>query len=130
MAALLAEAVGADVGVAGQVLGRGEERGQRAHLLALGEHAVADGHERVLHDVLGAVLEVGRRVAGVRAGHADARARLVEAALELGHEEQVGELGLPVGAPARVAAALPVEVVEVDRAHAVRARGDDDHAVA
>src|SRR6185503_13685789 len=80
---LLAQAVRADVGVAGQVLGRREQRRQRPHRLALGHHAVADGHERVLDDVLGAVLEIGRRVAGVRAGRADARARVDEAALEL-----------------------------------------------
>ena len=67
-------------------------------------------------DVLGAALQVGRGVAGVGGERADGRARLVEPALELEREEQVGELGLPVGAPARVAAALPVEVVEVDRA--------------
>src|SRR4051812_13572601 len=80
--ALLAQAVGADVGVAGQILGRREERGQRAHLLTLGPDPVADGQERVLDHVLGAVLEVRRRIAGVRAGHANARPRVVEAALE------------------------------------------------
>src|SRR3954469_21437491 len=81
--ALLDQAVGADVGVAGQILGRREERGQRPHLLTLGPGPVADGQERVVDDVLGAVLEVGRGPAGVRRGHANARAGLVEAALEL-----------------------------------------------
>ena len=56
------------------------------------------------------------------------RAGRLEAALQLGHEQQVGELGLPVGAVALVAA-LPIEVVEPDPADAVRAGRDDDDAV-
>ena len=47
VAALLLEAVRPDEAVAGQVLRRGVQRRQRAHVLALGEDAVADRHEDV-----------------------------------------------------------------------------------
>jgi hypothetical protein len=57
-------------------------------------------------------------------------ARLAQAPLELAREQEVGELGLAVGAPRLVAALLPIEVVEPDLAHAVRAGGDHDDAVA
>ena len=41
--------------------------------------------------------------------------------LQLGGEEQVGQLGLPVRAPAAVAPVLPVEVVQRDQAASVSA---------
>ena len=72
--------------------------------------------------VLRAALEVRRGVARVGGQRAHVGAGLGQAALELEGEEEVGELGLAVGAPALVAALLPVEVVEADLAHAVRAR--------
>ncbi len=80
-----------------------------------------------LHEPAAAVrLEVGRGVAGVGGHREHGRARLREAALQLGGEQQVGQLGLAVGRPAAVPPALPVEVVEVDPAGAVGAGGDRD----
>ena len=66
----------------------------------------------------------------MRGHRADVRAGLGQAALQLGREEQVGELGLAVGGPALVAAAVPVEVVEADLADPVRDRRDSDDALA
>ena len=97
---------------------------------ALGEDPVADRHQAVLERVAGAALQLGRGVARVRGDGADGRAGLGEPALELEHEQQVGELGLAVGGPALVGAPLPVEVLEVDLAHPVRAGGDLHDAVA
>ena len=58
-------------------------------------------------------LEVGGRVAGVRGEALDGRARRAQPPVELEREQQVGELRLPVGAPAEVAA-VAVQVVEGD----------------
>src|SRR3954451_19161127 len=112
VAALLAEPVRADVGAPGDVLGRGVERRQRAHLVALRDHLVADRYDGVLDRILRARLQVGRGVAGMRRDRADAGAGRGEPPLELEREEQVRELRLPVGAPALVGAPLPVEVVD------------------
>jgi len=57
----------------------------------------------------------------------DSRPAGPQAAVELQREQQVGELGLPVGAPARVAA-LGLEVVEVDAPHLVRVAAQRHHA--
>lgn len=51
----------------------------------------------------------------------------VQPALQFVGEQQVGQLGLPVGLPAAILAALPIEVVEVDDAQVVHiARHRDD----
>ena len=78
-----------------------------ALLAALREQPVADRHQAVLDRVAGAALQLGRGVAGVRGDGADRRAGLGEAALELEHEQQVGELGLAVGGPAAGRSAAP-----------------------
>ena len=114
VAALLAEAVRADVGAALEAgLGGGVERGQRAHLGALGDHRVADPSP-------GGRPAAARRTAGwsprSRGGRPalDGRARGAQPPVQLEREQQVGELRLPVGAPAEVVA-VAVQVVEGDR---------------
>jgi hypothetical protein len=64
----------------------------------------------------------------MRGDRAHGAARLRQAPLQLAGEEQVGQLGLAVDAPAVVAVALPVEVVEAHPADPVRARGDGHDA--
>ena len=130
VAALLLEAVGADEAVAGEVLRRGVQRREGAHVLALGEDAVSDGAQDVHQAAARPRLEVRGGVAGVHGHRADRRPGIGEAALELGREEEVRELRLAVRAPRVVGAALPVEVVEVDLADPVAGRGDGDDAVA
>src|SRR5437870_5361757 len=56
----------------------------------------------------------------------DDRAGGAQAAVKLEHEEQVRQLRLAVGAPTAVVA-LPLEVVEVDPARAVRAAAHSHH---
>src|SRR5829696_414003 len=111
VAALLEQAVGPDVGPAGQAgFGRGVERRQRAHLLALGDHEVAHPHHQLVDQRRAGELQVRGGVAGM-GGHAlDVRSPRTQAPIELEGEQQVGELRLAVGAPAEVAA-LVAEVV-------------------
>ncbi len=130
VAALLLEAVGADEAVAGEVLRRGVQRREGAHVLALGEDPVPDGAQDVHEAAARPRLEVRRGVARVDGHRPDRRSSLREAALELGREQQVRELRLAVRAPGVVGAALPVEVVEVDLADPVAGRGDRHDAVA
>ena len=127
--ALLAAPARPDVGTAGQLSGRrGVQGGQRAHVGALGEQAVADPHERLLVEAVGRCeLEVGARVPGV-GGQAQQRAgRRGGTALELEAEHQVGQLGLAVGAPPAVLP-LALQVVEVHRAAPVHRARHRDHA--
>ena len=112
-------------GIAGD---RGEQRRQRAAVLVLGDQPVAEHHDLLGDPVAAVELEVGRGVAGVRGGRQHDRTGGEQTALQLGGEQQVGELGLAVGTPRPVALALPVEIVEVDLAEAVGARGDGDDA--
>ena len=95
-------------------MGRRVERRQRAHLVALRDQHVADLHQRGLEGVARR-LQMGRGVAGVRGGAQQLAAGGGQAALELEHEEEVGELRLAVGRPLAVAA-LALQVVEVDAA--------------
>ncbi len=106
-----------------------EQRRPGALVAALGEQRLPIAISAVLERVAGAALQLRRGVARMRGDRADRRAGLGEAALELEHEQQVGQLGLAVGGPALVGAPLPVEVLEVDLAHPVRAGGDLDDAV-
>src|SRR5215208_2141921 len=76
VAAALLEAVGADVGVAGDVLARRVQRRPRALLVALRDQLVADPHADALEPAAGVALEVRRRVAGMRRDRADVRAGL------------------------------------------------------
>src|SRR5208282_6435954 len=55
------------------------------------------------------------------------RVRLVDSALQLRAEEQVCELALAVGVPLAIAV-LPAEIIEANRAHAMRSAADRDHA--
>ena len=110
---------GPDVGRAGHVLGGRVQRRQRAHRGRLRDDVVEQAHDLVL-DRLGVRLQARRGIAGVRGDAAQVGARGVEPALQLHHEQQVGELRLPVGHPALVVA-LGLEVAEVDAADAVRA---------
>ena len=123
------EAVRADEAVAGEVLRRGVQRRQGAHVLALGEEAVPDGPQDVHEAAARAATGGSWRRSRVDGHRADRRSRLGEAALELRREQEVRELRLAVGAPRVVGAALPVEVVEVDLADPVAGRGDRDDAV-
>jgi pimeloyl-ACP methyl ester carboxylesterase len=122
--ALLHEPAGPGEAVAGNVGHRRIQGRQRAAVLVLGDQAVAKRADDLEQPVLAVKLEVGCRVTRVSGVGQDARAGGRQPALKLGGEQQVGELGLPVGAPRLVGLALPVEVVEVDRAHAVACRGD------
>src|SRR5437588_810428 len=117
-AALLKEAAGTGEAVARHIGHRGVKRRQRATPLVLREQTVAYVAEQVEGSVLAVELQVRRRVARVGCHRQDSRARRRQPPLQLRREEQVGELGLAVGAPRDVALALPVEVIEIDRAHA------------
>jgi hypothetical protein len=98
-AALLHEAARSGEAVAGHVGGGGVQGRQGAALLVLGEQAVAHAGDGVHQSAPAVELQVGGRVAGVRGGGPDLRPGRVKPALELGREQQVGELGLPVGPP-------------------------------
>ena len=78
---------------------RGEQRRQCAHLVALGEDAVADRHDRVRSRFRCGSAGSSRRSRGARPPRGR-RAAPGQAALQLEREQQVGELGLPVGPPA------------------------------
>ncbi len=96
---------GPDVGAAGQAgLGRRVERRQRAHLLALGDHRVADLHDQPVEQRRRGELQVGRRVAGVgrhaldrssrrRAGGARAPARTAGWRASTGRRRASGSSG-------------------------------------
>ncbi len=67
MAALFPEAVGTYVAGAWEILSRRVQGGQRTHLVALRQQPVRDRHDGVLDDILGALLELRRRVPWVAA---------------------------------------------------------------
>ena len=105
VAALLAHAVGTDVGAALQVrVGGGVELRQRAHRRALGDHVVGDLHEEAV-DRAAARRSAGSSPRSRGARRAPSRSSPPrQAPVELEREQQVRELGLPVGAPAEVVA--------------------------
>ena len=116
--ALLGEAVGPDVrcrpaGPASRrraSAGRPSPRSGRAARLPM-------RHQRVLDHVLRCGAGGwSRRSRGARRPRGRCEPASSRRRWSSSDEEQVGELGLAVGAPARVAAVLPVEVVEVDLA--------------
>ena len=120
MAALLAGAVGTDVGAALEAgLGGREQRGQRAHLFALRDELVRDPHHQAVEQRRRGTLQVRRGVAGVRGQALHGRALTAQSPVELQREEQVRQLRLSVRAPAEVVA-VAVQVVEGDPAHLVR----------
>ena len=84
-------------------------------------------HELVARHLRAGRREVGGGVARVGGGRGEGGAGRRRPALELAAEEEVGELGLPVGQPLRVAALLPVEVVPAHRAELVGVRRHVDH---
>src|SRR5207245_9736536 len=101
VAARLEETAGADVGAALEArIGGCVKDGQRTHLGALGEQAVAAdlSEETVEPRGRGGKLDVRRRVAGVGCETADREASGPQTAVQLEGEEQVCQLGLSVGA--------------------------------
>ena len=66
---------------------------------------------------------------GCAPGDAQRRAGRGEPALQLGHEQQVGQLGVGVGRIGPVATPGPGQVVEVEVTVPVRRRADDHHPV-
>src|SRR6476469_2291457 len=97
--------------VAGQV---GDGRVQDGQGALLG--GLCHQPDEELGQAAAAGVDLGRDEAGMGRLRQHCRARLVEAALELGGEEQVGQLGPVVGPGRLVGVVLVVGVVEVDAA--------------
>jgi hypothetical protein len=51
-----------------------------------------------------------------------------QASSKLKRQNEVGQLGLPVGGPFRMASALPLQIIEVDMAEMRGKAGDHDDA--
>ena len=91
-------------------------------------HLVGHLHQGRQHLALVVAGQVGGGVAGVRRGRAYVGPRDDQTPLELGGEEQVGQLGLLVG-PGGLVATLELEVVEVGQRTGVQRRGHRRHPV-
>jgi hypothetical protein len=113
--------VGADVGSSGHVLRRRVQRGQ-GPVLGVVLHEGELAHHR--REAIGVVVQAGGGDAGMSGDRAHSAAGRGEPALELECEQEVGQLGVAVGAEVVVGALLPVEVVEVQVAEAVQLGGD------
>src|SRR4029453_4603781 len=111
-------------------VGGGPPHRQRAASGGLADQ-LREGSERPRGDAAAAqpwaaVLQLGAAVAGVGAGAEGAGARGAQAAVQLQGEQRVGQLGLVVGLP-RAVAALALQVIQSDGAHAVVEAADRHH---
>jgi hypothetical protein len=85
------------------------------------------GPDHELDRAPGAVVDLGRDEAGMCCLREHIRADGLQAPLELGGEQEVGQLGLVVSARPLVTAMLEVRVVEVDAAEPLGLGGDRHH---
>ena len=126
--ARLGEAAGPHVPPAGQVLGRGEQRRPRTLAADCPITLVTIIVARSAQALPLWPCRLVRAKPGCAAAR-DVRSGRGQPPLQLQHEQQIGQLRLPVRRPLLVRPPLPVEVGQVDLAHPVGAGADADDPV-